>query len=145
MKKLSLKQFRLLNVEGSVRKTQSMFVGGSNHVLIPKLKKRKLCNVVEDYYCFKGCVHYCTAAKYILSKFLTNSKLLMSLSAVDPITFSVGQSKTQHLLKEWFGKKEILFKLKKMKSVSFNYSKTIIFSLKKYFYYLLKDALFKLI
>ena len=48
--KLSPKQFRLFNVEDSVRKTQSMFVGGSNHVFIPKLKKGKLYDVVEDYH-----------------------------------------------------------------------------------------------
>ena len=29
-----------------------MFVGSSNHVFIPELKKRKLCDVVEDYYSF---------------------------------------------------------------------------------------------
>ena len=84
--KLSPEQFRLFNVEDSVRKTQSMFVGGSNHVFIPKLKKGKLYDVVEDYHCekcrnfhliswklgenygishrvlscFTSCVHYCS-------------------------------------------------------------------------------------
>ena len=43
-------------------------------------------------------VVYITAAKYILSKFLIDNKLLVSLSAIDPIAFSMWQSKTQRLL-----------------------------------------------
>lgn len=93
----SSKQCKLLNVGSIVRKTQSLFVGGSNYVFIPELKKGKLWNVVEDYYSVSKVV-YITATKYILSKFLTNIKLLMTFSAIDPIVFSLGQFKTQRLL-----------------------------------------------
>ena len=43
-------------------------------------------------------VAYITAAKYILSKFPNDNELLISLSAIDSITFSIGQSITQRLL-----------------------------------------------
>ena len=59
MNKLSLKQFRKLNVEVSVR-MESMFFGGSNHAFIPELKKIKLFSV-EDYYSVLV-VAYITAA-----------------------------------------------------------------------------------
>ena len=81
---LSPKQFRVFKAEGTVRKAQSILVGGSNHDVIPELKRIKLA--------------YITATKYLLSKFLTNSKLLMSFSAIDPREFSVGQPKKQRLL-----------------------------------------------
>ena len=40
-----------------------MFVGGSNYVFIPELKKGKLCDLVEDY-CSVSKVVYITATKY---------------------------------------------------------------------------------
>ena len=94
---LSPKQFRVFKAEGTVRKAQSILVGGSNHDFIPELKRIKLCDVVEDYYSVLK-VAYITATKYLLSKSLTNNKLLMSFSAINPREFSVGQPKKQRLL-----------------------------------------------
>lgn len=83
---ISPKQFKPFNIEGSVRKMQSMFVVGSNHVFISKLWKWKLCSALRDYYSvLKGA--YITVAKYILSRFLTDNKLLMCLPAIDLIYF----------------------------------------------------------
>ena len=83
---ISLKQFKPFNIEGSVWKTQSMYVVGSNHVFISKLRKWKLCSALRDYYSvLKGA--YITVAKYILGRFLTDNKLLMCLPAIDLIHF----------------------------------------------------------
>ena len=91
VRSLRPKQYRLFDVEGCVKKAQSMFVGGTNHIFIAELKERKLNDIVVDYYAVLK-VAYVTAAKYILNKFPTDNELLIT------VAFSVGQSKTQRLL-----------------------------------------------
>lgn len=113
---ISPRQFKPFNIEGSVRKTQSMCVVGSNHVFISKLRKWKLCSALRDYYSvLKGA--YITVAKYILGRFLTDNKLLMCLPAIDLIHFPLDNPKHSICLPSLSPSFQLLSQWKKSKAI----------------------------
>ena len=83
--------------EESLRKQNSLFVGGSNESLMGLMQKNGKKGIVDTFYSTVSYA-YLTAGKYILSKFSLN-KLLISLSSLDPNIR--GLSTTYQLMKNW--------------------------------------------